>query len=251
MGEPLLVISKLEVDFDGFKAVDGFSMTVERGEVRVLIGANGAGKTTLMDLISGKTKATGGSIVFKGAYITNLEEHEIARAGVGRKFQVPSVFRQLTVAQNYEVAAASRRPGVRRTLFQRVGRTDEAIERALALVGLQDERHTLAGNLSHGQMQWMELGMVLLQEPDLILLDEPAAGMTGVETEKTAEIINNLRGEHTLIVVEHDMSFVRSIARTITVMHQGRKLAEGSVQEIENDPAVIEAYLGSGGISHA
>lgn len=251
MGEPLLVISKLEVDFDGFKAVDGFSMTVERGEVRVLIGANGAGKTTLMDLISGKTKATGGSIVFKGAYITNLEEHEIARAGVGRKFQVPSVFRQLTVAQNYEVAAASRRPGVRRTLFQRAGRTDEAIERALALVGLQDERHTLAGNLSHGQMQWMELGMVLLQEPDLILLDEPAAGMTGVETEKTAEIINNLRGEHTLIVVEHDMSFVRSIARTITVMHQGRKLAEGSVQEIENDPAVIEAYLGSGGISHA
>lgn len=251
MGEPLLVISKLEVDFDGFKAVDGFSMTVERGEVRVLIGANGAGKTTLMDLISGKTKATGGSIVFKGAYITNLEEHEIARAGVGRKFQVPSVFRQLTVAQNYEVAAASRRPGVRRTLFQRAGRTDEAIERALALVGLEDERHTLAGNLSHGQMQWMELGMVLLQEPDLILLDEPAAGMTGVETEKTAEIINNLRGEHTLIVVEHDMSFVRSIARTITVMHQGRKLAEGSVQEIENDPAVIEAYLGSGGISHA
>jgi urea transport system ATP-binding protein len=248
MPEPSLAIENLVVDFAGVKAVDGFSMTIERGE---LIGANGAGKTTLMDLISSKAKATSGRIVFKGQDITNWSEHEIARAGVGRKFQVPSVFRNLTLRQNYQVAQ-SQRPGVPHNVFERPARGGSArIDEALEVVGLEDHAHSVAGHLSHGQMQWMELGMVLVQNPELILLDEPTAEMTGLETEKTSRIIKGLAGQHTLLIVEHDMSFVRSICQSITVMHMGRKLAEGPVEMIENDQAVREVYLGSGGIGRA
>jgi urea transport system ATP-binding protein len=251
MVEPLLLIEDLVVDFDGFKAVDGFSMAIDPGELRVLIGANGAGKTTLMDLISSKTKATGGRIVFKGQNITNWSEHKIARAGIGRKFQVPSIFKELTVRQNYQVAT-SNRPGVLHNVFERPAREGrERIEEVLEMVGLESEAETVAGNLSHGQTQWMELGMVLVQRPELILLDEPTAGMTAQETEKTSRIINDLRGAHTLLIVEHDMSFVRSICQTITVMHMGRKLAEGPVETVEHDAAVREAYLGSGGLGRA
>lgn len=247
----LLVIQDLEVSFGGFKAVSGFNLTVNRGEVRVLIGANGAGKTTTMDLISGKTKATRGKIVFKQTDITNWEPHRIARVGLGRKFQIPSVFKDLTVFENMQVAASSS-PAVWKNLsWQLSSKQRTRIEEILLKVGLQAEKKQFAKYLSHGQTQWLEIGMVLAQDPDLVLLDEPTAGMTAQETSKTAEIINALGGEHTILVVEHDMTFVRNICQIITVMHQGKKLAEGTINEIENNSDVIAAYLGSGGMTHA
>ena len=191
-------------------------------------------------------------MTFLGDNITNRQEHKIARRGIGRKFQVPSVFKDLTVRENLEVAY-TRSLSVWRnlTVSAKPRRLDERIERALQLSSLTEESTNLAGNLSHGQTQWLELGMVLMQNPKLVLLDEPTSGMTASETEKTSEIINGLRGEHSIIVVEHDMTFVRSICEVITVMHLGKKLAEGTVEQIENDRAVIDAYLGSGGITHA
>lgn len=245
----VLSIRGLTVEFSGFKAVDDLNLDIAKGEIRVVIGANGAGKTTLMDAISGKAPASQGCILFNSADITNWPEHRIARAGIGRKFQIPSIFKNLSVRQNYQVAL-SQEPGVLRNVFRRP-RDTARIEEVLELVGLSSGAHEPAGNLSHGQTQWMELGMVLVQDPALILLDEPTAGMTVAETSRTADIINRLYGRHTILVVEHDMAFVRSICRTITVMHMGRKLAEGPVEEIENDPMVREAYLGSGGIGHA
>ncbi len=249
---PILEIQKLEVNFRGFRAVDGFDLTVNEGELRVLIGANGAGKTTLMDLITGRTKSTGGRVIFLGDNITNRQEHKIARRGIGRKFQIPSVFKDLTVRENLEVAY-TRNLSVWKnlTVSAKPRQRNAQIERALELSSLTEEIDTLAGSLSHGQTQWLELGMVLVQDPKLILLDEPTAGMTGLETEKTSDIINGLKGAHSILVVEHDMTFVRSICEIITVMHLGKKLAEGTVADIENDQAVIDAYLGSGGITHA
>ncbi|HUN43294.1 MAG TPA: urea ABC transporter ATP-binding protein UrtD [Acetobacteraceae bacterium] len=245
----VLSIRSLTVEFSGFKAVDSLNLDIARGEIRVVIGANGAGKTTLMDAISGKASASQGQILFNSADITNWPEHRIARAGIGRKFQIPSIFKNLSVRQNYQVAL-SQEPRVLHNVFRRP-RDTARIEDVLNLVGLTGSADEPAGNLSHGQTQWMELGMVLVQDPALILLDEPTAGMTVAETSRTADIINRLHGRHTILVVEHDMAFVRSICRTITVMHMGRKLAEGPVEEIENHPAVREAYLGSGGIGHA
>ena len=248
MLESTLMVDGIGVDFGGFKAVDGFSMVVEEGELRTLLGANGAGKTTLMDLISGKTKATEGHIYIDGKDVTNWQEHRIARAGIGRKFQIPSVFRQLTVKQNLEVAAiAVESYNVLRNLRNRMRRNDR-MEEVLTLIGLADRAGETASNLSHGETQWLELGLLIIQDPKVILLDEPTAGMTQAETEKTSEIINGLKGRHTLVVVEHDMAFVRRIAQTITVMHMGKFLAQGSITDIESNPAVREAYLGSGGI---
>jgi urea transport system ATP-binding protein len=247
----MLRVENLDVFYGDVQALNGVSLDIEEGAIVAIVGANGAGKTTLMDLISSKTKATGGRILFKGQNITNWSEHKIARAGIGRKFQVPSIFKNLTVRQNYQVASSGR-PGVLRNVFEPPGRQGrERIDEVLMAVGLEDEAETVAGNLSHGQTQWMELGMVLVQRPELILLDEPTAGMTGLETEKTSRIINELRGHHTLLIVEHDMTFVRSICETITVMHMGRKLAEGPVKAVENDKAVRDAYLGSGGLGRA
>ncbi len=243
-----LIIDNIGVDFDGFKAVDNFSMTVEEGELRVLLGANGAGKTTLMDLISGKTKSTEGKIFLRDKDITNWQEHKIAREGVGRKFQIPTVFRELTVRENFEVAGFEYR-GVLLNVGPRHKKiSTKRIEDVIDLVQLREKEGDRAGNLSHGETQWLELGMVLVQNPKIILLDEPSAGMTVQETLKTSQIINDLKGKHTLIVVEHDMAFVREIAETITVMHLGKVLAEGSIQEIENNQAVKDAYLGRGGI---
>lgn len=244
-----LTIDGLGVDFGGFKAVDGVNLTVTDGELRVLLGANGAGKTTLMDLISGRTASTQGSVHVFDTEITNWPEHKIARAGVGRKFQIPSVFKDLTVSQNLAVAScrdpsvfANLRLGFRREVWQRA-------EEVLTLIGLEDDRNRTAATLSHGQTQWLEIGMLIIQDPKVILLDEPTAGMTQAETYKTAQLINTLKGQHTLIVVEHDMGFVREIAERITVLHLGKVLAEGSVGEIETDPRVREAYLGSKGIA--
>jgi urea transport system ATP-binding protein len=244
-----LTVDGLSVDFDGFKAVNTVSMIVDEGELRVLLGANGAGKTTLMDLISGKTKSTSGRVFLYDTEITNKEEHEIALAGVGRKFQIPSVFKDLTVRRNLEVVSC-RDTRVLANLgfgFSREG--EERVDEVLELIGLSDQATTIAANLSHGQIQWLELGMLMVQNAKVLLLDEPTAGMTQAETLKTSKIINALKGKHTLLVVEHDMAFVREIAERITVMHLGQVLAEGNVTEIEQNPKVREAYLGSRAIS--
>jgi len=244
-----LTLDGLGVDFGGFKAVDNVSLTIEDGELRVLLGANGAGKTTLMDLVSGKTRSTEGRIWVYDTEITNWQEHLIARAGIGRKFQIPSVFRDLTVLQNLRVASC-RHLGVLANLGLGFSAEErDKVERALDLIGLADHAATTAAYLSHGQTQWLELGMLIVQDPKVILLDEPTAGMTQGETMKTAEIINNMKGRHTMVVVEHDMGFVREIAQRITVLHLGRVLAEGNIADIERNEKVREAYLGSKGFA--
>ncbi|QCI68231.1 urea ABC transporter ATP-binding protein UrtD [Phreatobacter stygius] len=246
-----LELRDVAVSFQGFRAIDGLNLSIRKGELRCLIGPNGAGKTTALDLICGKIKPTAGAIVLGAVALHALEEHQIARAGVGRKFQVPSVFHELSVRENLEVARA-RPPGVWRNLLRgsRGGDTD-GLEILADLLGLRDELGKPAGHLSHGQTQWLEIGMLIAQDAELILMDEPTAGMTAQETRKTAELFNRLKGKHTLVVVEHDMGFVRAIGGTISVMHQGRLLAEGSAAEIEADTEVRRAYLGSGGISDA
>lgn len=247
-GLAALTIDSIGVSFGAFKAVDGVSMTIRDGELRVLLGANGAGKTTLMDLISGRTRSTTGRVHLYDQEITNRQEFEIARAGVGRKFQIPSVFRDLTVRQNLMVAATPA-PYVRRNLGLSLPPAQHrALAEIIELTDLQDCLSTRAGDLSHGQMQWLELGMLIAQDAKMLLLDEPTAGMTQAETLKTSEIINRLKGRHTILVVEHDMAFVREIAETITVMHLGQVLAEGTIADIESSVDVRAAYLGSGGI---
>jgi len=243
-----LTIDGIGVEFAGFKAVNKVSMIIEEGELRVLLGANGAGKTTLMDLISGKTESTEGRVFLYDTEITNRQEHEIAQAGVGRKFQIPSVFKELTVRSNLEVASC-RKPAVFANLA--FGFPQEAkarVRHVLEVIGLTEQGDQLAASLSHGQTQWLELGLLIVQDPKVLLLDEPTAGMTQAETLKTSQIINSLKGRHTLLVVEHDMAFVREIAERITVMHLGQVLAEGNVAEIERNEQVRQAYLGSKGI---
>lgn len=246
---PALELRSLGVSFGGFKAVDGVSLQVAEGELRVLLGANGAGKTTLMDLISGKTRSSQGQVLLYGTDITNRPEYRVARAGIGRKFQIPSVFRELTVRQNLGVAA-TREPSILRNLRWGFGRAAESgIDEILALTGLEALQQRQAADLSHGQTQWLELGLLIAQKPKVILLDEPTGGMTHAETSRTAQILNALRGRQTILVVEHDMAFVRDIAEKITVLHLGKVLAEGSVAQIERDPRVRQAYLGSHGIA--
>lgn len=247
----ILNVSDLVVSFDGFRAVDGLDLSVDEGELRCLIGANGAGKSTTLDLICGKTPVTAGRIVYDGSDVTRMHEHRRARLGIGRKFQVPTVFSERTVRENLEVADA-KHPSVWHTVrsFRR-GYGNERLERVAEQVGLEDRLDTKASHLSHGETQWLEIAILLMQDSRLILMDEPTAGMTMGETTRTAEIFNTLRGRHTLVVVEHDMAFVREIADVISVLHQGRMLAQGTVAEIETDERVREAYLGKGGISHA
>ncbi|MGA7323293.1 MAG: urea ABC transporter ATP-binding protein UrtD [Rhodomicrobium sp.] len=243
-----LTLDGLGVEFFGLKAVDCVSMVVEDGELRVLLGANGAGKTTLMDLVSGKTRSTTGRVYLFDTEITNWAEHSIARAGVGRKFQIPRVFKELTVRNNLEVAICQHR-GVLPNLGLGFSKhLNRRIDEVLELTGLEGEEAKVSGDLSHGQTQWLELALLIVQNPKVLLLDEPTAGMTQSETLKTARIIRDLKGLHTIIVVEHDMAFVREIAERITVMHLGKILAEGTITAIENDPNVRAAYLGSQGI---
>jgi urea transport system ATP-binding protein len=238
----------LTVQFSGLTAVDHVSLSVERGELRVLLGANGAGKTTLMDLVSGKIKSTRGRVFIDGVDVTNWEEHRIARIGVGRKFQIPSVFRELTVRQNLAIASCESVAIYSNLGFGLSRKQDRLINETLELTGLAAASSLTAGSLSHGERQWLELGLVIVQQPKVLLLDEPTAGMTQAETHKTAEIIKRLRGQHTIVVVEHDMAFIREIAERITVMHLGRVLAEGDIASIENNPEVRAAYLGNKGI---
>jgi urea transport system ATP-binding protein len=249
MTEVALTIDGLGVNFSGFKAVDCVSIIIEEGELRCLLGANGAGKTTLMDLISGKTPCTEGRVFLYDTNITNWPDHRIARAGVGRKFQIPSVFKELSVRRNLEVASFSNPAVLSNIAIGLPAESRDRVDEVLEITGLTREARRPAGSLSHGQTQWLELGLLITQNPKLLLLDEPTAGMTESETHKTAEIITSLRGKHTIIVVEHDMGFVREVAERITVMHLGQVLAEGTIQEIETNDKVRQAYLGSKGIS--
>ena len=241
----VLYLEGISVSFDGFRALNELNLYIEAGELRCIIGPNGAGKTTMMDVITGKTRPDSGSAWFgQTVDLLTLSEPEIAQAGIGRKFQKPTVFPNHTVFENLELALAGDK-GVWKTLFARLGAAQrERIDEVLGLVGLAARRDALAGGLSHGQKQWLEIGMLLCQDPQVLLVDEPVAGMTPQETEKTAELLTSLAGTRSVVVVEHDMEFVRSIARTVTVLHQGSVLAEGSMDQVQNDPKVIEVYLG-------
>jgi urea transport system ATP-binding protein len=241
-----LWVENLSVSFDGFKALTDVTLTLEKGELRCLIGPNGAGKTTLMDCITGKTRPDSGAVYLENRLtdLTKLSEVRIAQLGIGRKFQRPTVFQGHSVYENCELALKGNK-GVFHALFARLTATERArIDEILELIGLKDHAQRQAGLLAHGQKQWLEIGMLLAQSPSVLLVDEPIAGMTHAETERTAELLLSLAGEHTVVVVEHDMEFVRSIAKKVTVLHQGKVLADGPMAKIQKDPRVIEVYLG-------
>lgn len=241
----LLYMEDVNVAFDGFKAINNLNFYVDKGELRCLIGANGAGKTTMMDIITGKTRPDSGTVTFgQNIDLLDMSESEIAMAGIGRKFQKPTVFEQLTVFENLELAMADAK-SFGWTLRCRLSTEQmDQIESVAQTVGMPDLLDSRAGVLSHGQKQWLEIGMLLMQQPLLLLVDEPVAGMTHQELEKTGELLTELAGDHTVIVVEHDMEFVRSIAKRVTVLHQGTVLAEGSMDDIQNNDAVRRVYLG-------
>ena len=243
----ILYLEDITVVFDGFKALNNLSLDIDVGELRCIIGPNGAGKTTMMDVITGKTRPTSGTVFFgQPIDLTRLNEAQIADAGIGRKFQRPTVFEQHTVFENLELAMKADKH-VRPTLFARLsGAQRDRIAETLELLRLTEEYRRPAGLLSHGQKQWLEIGMLLMQEPQLLLLDEPVAGMTDAETERTGELLNDLRGKHSLVVVEHDMDFVNQIAQggKVTVLCEGSVLAEGTMEQVQADQRVIEVYLG-------
>ncbi|MEA2308894.1 MAG: urea transport system ATP-binding protein [Thermoleophilaceae bacterium] len=238
----ILEIKGLVVSFDGFHAVDGLDLAVEEGELRFLIGPNGAGKTTLIDAITGLAKAASGSVRFDGRELLGRREHQIVRDGIGRTFQTPTVFEQLTVLENIDLAATFRLP-LRRLARRRRG-VDDSVAEALHTVGLGAKAGLPAGVLSHGQKQWLEIGMLLVQEPRILLLDEPVAGMSKEERTETGALLQMIAKTRTLIVVEHDMDFLRRFASTVTVMNEGRILCEGSVADVQANPVVQEVYLG-------
>ena len=240
----ILAVEGLTVSFDGFKAVNDLSLYLEPKEIRVIIGPNGAGKTTVLDLICGKTKATEGSIKFRGKELTKMSEHNIVRSGVGRKFQNPSIYEDLTVFENLEVSYPAGRSVIGALAFKRDAEVIEAVEEVAKTIFLSDMLHQEAALLSHGQKQWLEIGMLLIQKPDLLMLDEPVAGMSVAERKKTAELLRVITENHTVLVIEHDMQFVGDIADRVTVMHQGQVLSEGSIDHVKQDPKVIEVYLG-------
>ena len=240
----ILSVEDLTVSFDGFKAVDGLNFYVEEEELRVVIGPNGAGKTTLLDMICGKTKPSGGSIRFKNRQLTSMIEYQITRAGVGRKFQNPSVYEDLTVLDNLEISYPKKRNVFGSLLFRRTAGIMDKIESVARQIYLDDQLEAKAGLLSHGQKQWLEIGMLLMQDPELMLLDEPVAGMSAREREQTAELLKRIARGRSMVVIEHDMAFVRMIAQKVTVLHQGRMLAEGTMEQVQNDEKVIDVYLG-------
>jgi urea transport system ATP-binding protein len=240
----LLALESVTVSFDGFKAVNDLNLYIDKNELRVIIGPNGAGKTTVLDLICGRTKVSEGSIKFKDQEITGLKEHEIVRRGIGRKFQTPSIYEDITVFENLEISVP-RGSNVAGALFWK--RTDEVIERVREIartIFLEEQLDRLAETLSHGQKQWLEIGMLLMQDPELLMLDEPVAGMSVSERTRTAELLERVSKGRAVIVIEHDMKFVESIAHRVTVLHQGKVLAEGSMATIQDNPQVKEVYLG-------
>ena len=243
--DPHLYLSGVTVSFDGFRALNSLSLIIEKGELRTIIGPNGAGKTTMMDVITGKTRPDQGEVFYDGEHdLTKLDEATIANLGIGRKFQRPTVFENLTVYENLELAVKTARGTFATLRGLMTGEMRDTIDRLFETIGLGDRRHELAGALSHGQKQWLEIGMLLGQDAQLLLLDEPVAGMTDHETAATAELILRLAQERTLVVVEHDMEFVRSLGAKVTVLHEGSVLAEGSIDQVQASQRVIEVYLG-------
>lgn len=240
----VLSIEGLTVSFDGFKAVNDLSLYVEEQEIRVIIGPNGAGKTTVLDLICGRTKATEGSIKFKGKELTKMNEHQIVHAGVGRKFQNPSIYEDLTVFENLELSYPRGRNVWGALTFRRDQLVIDKVQEIADMIFLGDKLDMAADLLSHGQKQWLEIGMLLIQDPELLMLDEPVAGMSVAERKQTAELLNRITKDRSVLVIEHDMQFVADIAHRVTVLHQGQVLSEGSMERVQNDPKVIEVYLG-------
>ena len=241
----ILTLEGVNRSFDGFKAINDLNFYMDEGELRVIIGPNGAGKSTMMDIITGRTRPDTGKVEFgKDIDLTRLNEYQINRLGIGRKFQTPSVYIEHSVFENIWLSLEGSRT-VWSTLFSRITPAQRnRIGEVIKTIGLEDKARSKAGALSHGQKQWLEIGMLLAQNPKLLLVDEPAAGMTDEETAKTGELLMSLAGKHSIIVIEHDMVFVRQIARKVTVLHQGHVLCEGSVDEVQNDERVIEVYLG-------
>ncbi|MDD2874274.1 MAG: urea ABC transporter ATP-binding protein UrtD [Azoarcus sp.] len=240
----VLAVEDLTVSFDGFKAIDNLNLYVDRGELRVVIGPNGAGKTTLLDLICGKTRASAGSIKFKNEEMTKLPEHMIVRAGIGRKFQTPSIYENLSVFKNLEVSFPRGRGVFGALAFKCDDEVRNKVMEVAEMIGLADRLELESGLLSHGQKQWLEIGMLLMQDPELLMLDEPIAGMSARERELTADLLLRICKNRSVIVIEHDMAFVSRIAHKVTVMHQGKILAEGSMEKVQADPKVIDVYLG-------
>jgi urea transport system ATP-binding protein len=241
----ILYLEDVSVSFDGFRAINKLSLDIAPGELRCIIGPNGAGKTTMMDIITGKTRPDSGTVFFGSTIdLLRYKEAEIAQLGIGRKFQKPTVFEQLTVYENLERALKTDK-GVRASIFfQPDSAESDRLAEVLRTIHLSDGVHRLAGTLSHGQKQWLEIGMLLMQDPRLLLLDEPVAGMTDEETARTAELFLSLKGQHSLMVVEHDMNFIKTISEKVTVLHEGAVLAEGTLEQVQGDERVIEVYLG-------
>ena len=239
-----LAVEDLTVSFDGFKAVDGLNLYIERNELRVIIGPNGAGKTTVLDMICGKTRPTTGSIRFRNRELVGLPEHQIVRAGVGRKFQTPSIYENLTVFENLEVSFPRGRGVFGCIAFTRTADVVERVHKVAGEIFLAELLDTPGALLSHGQKQWLEIGMLLMQEPELLMLDEPVAGMSAGEREQTAELLTRITTGRSIVIIEHDMEFVSRIAHKVTVLHLGKLLAEGSMEQIRNNPKVVEVYLG-------
>ena len=240
----LLAIENLTVSFDGFKAVNDLSFYVDEKDIRVIIGPNGAGKTTVLDLICGKTRSSEGSIKFRNRELTQMSENEIVLAGVGRKFQTPSIYDDLTVFENLEISYPKGRTVFGALTFKRDRAVIERVEEIAEIVFLKDSLNKSGEYLSHGQKQWLEIGMLLIQDPELLMLDEPVAGMSVGERVKTAELLNRIIADRSVIVIEHDMKFVEDIARKVIVLHQGKILSEGSMAQVKSDPKVVEVYLG-------
>jgi urea transport system ATP-binding protein len=244
-GGKRLYLDDVTVSFDGFKALNQLSLYVDPGELLCIIGPNGAGKTTMMDVVTGKTRPTSGTAWFGDLIdLLTLSEAEIVAAGIGRKFQKPTVFEQLTVSENLELALAGNRSFIKALRARKSASQQERIEEVLGIIGLTAQRDMPGKVLAHGQKQWLEIGMLLMQDPELLLVDEPVAGMTPQEIERTAELLTSLAGDHSVVVVEHDMAFVRSIARRVAVLHEGSVIAEGNMDTVQNNPCVIEVYLG-------
>ena len=242
----ILDVQDVSVSFDGFVVLDDMNFSIDYGELRFLIGPNGAGKTTLLDIITGKTKPTTGVVLFEGQNVRRLSEHRIVRKGIGRKFQTPSIFSTLTVYENLEQAISSGEPSFR-LLGGISKKKKDKLDEVLETIGLANARNQEAGSLAHGQKQWLEIGMLLVQEPKLLLLDEPVAGMTRQERTRTGELVQKIAKETSVLVVEHDMEFVRQFSNTVTVLHMGNVLTEGTMDEVQSNPQVIEVYLGRGG----
>ncbi len=243
--DKILYLEQVTVSFDGFKALNELTLYVDPGELRCIIGPNGAGKTTMMDVITGKIRPDSGKVWFgRRLDLRTMSEAEIAQAGIGRKFQKPTVFEQLTVFENLELSLAGDKSFLKTLFARRTAAQKKRIDEILDMIGLAEQHEAPGRTLSHGQKQWLEIGMLLMQEPELLLVDEPVAGMTPQEVERTATLLQSLAGKHSVVVVEHDMDFVRSIAKRVTVLHEGRVLAEGDMDRVQNDPRVIDVYLG-------